>query len=246
MDDVRITYYESFLFRMTGLSLKFLLPFKIGEAAKVFYLKRVQGYDVSRGVGFVLFDKATALSGLMLLALIGALAVPGQRIWALPAAALLGICWAALLTPLSGWLVGRLPFLPPRARAALDGMAHVFHRVGWRSRLLVLVYSSGLMAYDMVYYYLAFRAVGASVPLTWILLRVPLVYLATALPLTLYGIGAREGSVMMLMQGYGTAEQLFLAGALVSAFEIVLFAVIGTAFFPSFLARVHRGSAGNR
>ena len=238
IDGMRISWYESLLLRMTGLSLKLLLPFKLGEAGKVVYLKQTRDYQVTRGVSVVLFDKITVLVGLAVLVMIGTLRAPGFRHLALPTGLILVLLTAVTLTPLLGWCLRRIPLSPGRMRRALEGLAHLFDRVGWRPRCHVLLYAVILMAYDMIYYYLAFRATGVHIPFTVILVWVPIVYLATAIPFTMQGVGAREGAVMLLMQNYGTAEQLFLAGALVSLFEVALFAVVGTAFFHSFFVRM--------
>lgn len=246
MDQVKITYYESLLLRLTGISLKFLLPMKIGELAKVYYLKRTRSYSVSHGISFVLFDKVTALTGLAFLGTVGCLGVAEFRMLAIPVGFIFLLLCASILTPLIGSSLHLLRFLPDRVFAILQGMSHMFHRVGLLPRLKVLLYSIALMGYDMLYYYLAFRAIGIHVPFSVILLRIPLVYLFTALPLSMYGIGFREGLVIVLMQQYGTAEQLFVAGGLVSIFEILLFASIGTISFHSFMHRIAKANGVKR
>ena len=242
VDSVRISYFESVMLRLTGLFLRLLLPLKLGDAARIIYLKRTHDYRASQGVGFLLFDKVTSLIGFGLLVLIGVSAVPGARVWAIPLGLVLAFLLLLVVTPVSGWVVEHVPRLPDRLRRIFDEIVRLFNRVAMRERWGLLIYSIAIEAYNLLFFYLAFRALGLHVPASSILICVPAIYMATALPVTVGGLGIRENAVILLLGKYGTTEQLFLAGALVSMFAIVLFAFVGAAFMVPLVARTVRGS----
>ena len=242
IDAIRLSYYECLLLRMTGMALKFVIPFKIGEGAKVVFLKRVYDYDVARGIGVIVFDKVTATAGFLSLIFAGCLIEPTLRAFALPIGLAAAGSASLVTTPAAGLIVRYFPFLPRRVRDVLDNMAHIFHRVPLRLRLVVLGYSIVQVAYDLVFYVLAFAALGIDIPFSLVLVCVPIVYFAVSLPVLMNGIGIREGAVMVLLAAYATGEQLFAAGALISFFEIVVFSVIGALFLPSLFSRIGAGN----
>lgn len=67
----------------------------------------------------------------------------------------------------------------------------------------VLVLSALYQSADIVVTFLFSQAMGLSVPLTAYFVVVPLVYLATVLPISLGGLGVREGTLVFLLAQFG-------------------------------------------
>jgi len=70
---------------------------------------------------------------------------------------------------------------------------------------VVLVLSALFQATDIVVAFLLSQAIGLAVPLPVFFAIIPLVYLATVLPISLGGLGVREGTLVFLLSKFGVA-----------------------------------------
>ena len=69
----------------------------------------------------------------------------------------------------------------------------------------VLVLSALFQAADIAVAFLLSQAIGLAVPLPVFFAIIPFVYLATLLPISLGGLGVREGALVFLLSGLGVA-----------------------------------------
>lgn len=171
------------------------------------------------GLGFFLVDQPPG-AGLARLAL-----------WAGLAGCLL--LWLLLFHPglapwTAGW-VGRIPVAVlrrPLARLwkALGAAAAI--RPGLQAKVLAI--SLGAHLLGVASYLLLARAVGVEVPdtaLAWI--RSAVIFI-TMVPVSLAGIGLREGAFLFFLAPYGVAEERALAlSFLVFAATVVVFGLVG-------------------
>lgn len=115
---------------------------------------------------------------------------------------------------LAGGLVGGYALLPwlgrfsPRLKAAAESLS--VSRAHWRGWLLALGISVAVQSASVVQIALMGRSLGLDVPLLGYAVVVPLVSLLCMLPLSVGGMGVREGSLILLLAPFGVKE----AGAL--------------------------------
>lgn len=195
-----LTYY--FIGMFTNLFVPGLIG---GDAARAAYLG-LRHRRMGEAVASVVADRGVGLIALFWFAAIAALTVSSVRLpptmvnvaVAIGVVALLGYLAAPLLvTPLRR-LRGRLrPIVRPVIPYARDP----------RGLLIPLALSLMLQASLAVCQYLLAVGMGLDVPLSAVMLVVPMANLAASLPLTLNGLGVREGAYLLLFGMAGVAHQ---------------------------------------
>lgn len=159
-----------------------------------------------------------------------------------------GLLAAAAITAVGGavMLVG-IPVLGPARIPAIRPIRRLMNRLGGRVRTLsdglwpmsqrdlctfsqigALAVASNLLRV-MVYYLLA-RALGLGIPLLTIGWMRSVMVVATMPPITVSGLGLREGASLLLLNGYGIAAERIVAFSL-SVFAVAaLFGLVGGMF----------------
>jgi uncharacterized protein (TIRG00374 family) len=94
------------------------------------------------------------------------------------------------ILPARRWLVG--------SRTKISGALHALHDAG-RRRWLVFLLSGGVHLAGIAFFYCLGRGMGLPLVGWHYFVIVPLTVLATMLPITLNGLGVREGALMVLV-----------------------------------------------
>lgn len=211
----------SFLFRLTlvGMFFSTFLPTSVGgDAVRAWGLAK-EGREPGQAVSTVVVDRAMGLVALVVYLLAGGFVAReitanlsrrlelGVPLWALAAGAAIlvpAFVVVARRSRVSAWLRQALTHLQ-RFRTSKTAVA-------WAAALSFVV--QGI--YILVWVVLA-RAVGFDLPLTTFLFTVPVVSLGAMLPVTLSGLGVREGLWIVVL------AQFDLAAATVAAFSLLFF-----------------------
>jgi hypothetical protein len=134
------------------------------------------------------------------------------------------IAWAATFFP----SLGRWPFL--------QKMSHTFDPLwnSWRSAVKAVFISIGVILSYFMVFYCGLRAVGGQAPVLSVLIAMPIVDVATALPISVSGLGVREKTFETLMSAlialpHATSISASLAGWLFNVF----WGLVGGVFFLS-------------
>lgn len=106
---------------------------------------------------------------------------------------------------------------------------HYFNRLSLVGALVVL--SIALQGIEIVNFWLLGRAVGAELPLVTYFLIVPLVLVASALPVTVGGLGVREAAAISLLALVGMPEHQAAAVSLLFLVALVGSSLPGLYFF---------------
>jgi len=106
---------------------------------------------------------------------------------------------------------------------------HYFNHAGVVAQLVLL--SLALQGLEIVNFWLLGRAVGAELPLVTFLLVVPLVLVASALPVTVGGLGVREAAAVSLLTLMGMTQGQAAAVSLLFLAALVLSSLPGLYFF---------------
>jgi uncharacterized membrane protein YbhN (UPF0104 family) len=228
---VQAGFGEALLSLIGGMGLALVTPARLGELVRVAYLRDPQKLKIG---GLVMIDK-----GLDVLVLCG-LAIPGA--WALlgPLAGLAFVAATAV-----GLVV---VYNPVRVQAGLvrltrrlrPGPAERLHRV-WASleslspRATTVFLGLTLLSFVVVLIQFGiilsdWRSPTPSV----VLLTFPIVILTNVLPVTVGGLGVREGAAALLLAHYGVpAADAVLAALLMFAINTALPGVIGALLLPA-------------
>jgi uncharacterized membrane protein YbhN (UPF0104 family) len=214
-----------------GMGLALLTPARLGELVRAAYLRDPQKLKIG---GLVMIDK-----GLDVLVLCG-LAIPGA--WAL-LGPLAGLAFVAATT--AGLL---LVYNPTRVHGALTSLS-ARSRPSLAARLQRLWASLESLSPRSTTTFLALTLLSFAVVLVqfgiilsdWrdptlglVLLTFPLVILTNVLPITVGGLGVREGAAAFLLAHYGVpASDAVLAALLMFTINTALPGVLGAVLLPA-------------
>jgi uncharacterized protein (TIRG00374 family) len=218
------------------------------------FLPTLIGGDIVRGVSMyrltgghpaslasILVDRLTGFAALIGIAVAAAAAasavIPDPQVTAmvLCVAGAFALLVAVLMNArLMGGVGGLLRLAAlGRFEAKLGGLVEAVHRYRTHRRALVVAlgYSVFIQALVIVTYYLVGRGLALAVPLRYFFVYVPLITVVSMLPVSVAGLGIREGSVVYFFGRIGVDPATALGMSLVwFALSVVVSALGGLAF----------------
>jgi uncharacterized protein (TIRG00374 family) len=219
-----------------GIFYNLALPGQVaGEVVKGVRLAQL-GIDARRAGVSVIADRTTGLVALLVLGIMGlALAPPiagdsaDLRPWLVGIAVVLGLVTVALVTGSGLGALGRLPLREGGLlhRLSLQMQMLAESSQGWRtllvSMLLALLFQLGVVATN----YVLCLALGISVSYVQLLWVVAAASLLQSLPISIAGVGVREGAYVYILGTQGVEEANALALSLLVFGIQVLLALVG-------------------
>lgn len=228
-EGIRVPYRTLLSFYSQGMFFNLFLPTLIGGDV-------VRGHQIYRSTGrkeaslaSILVERLTGFTALLGIALL-ALCVGGSSLrepaitWLiLGTASVFSVGTAVALHPRLKPLVERLSWGEPRA--ILLGIYEALQRYRRHKKVLrqTLGLSLGFQATVIYSYFLVAKALGLAVPLGPFFLLVPLVIVIAMIPVSLGGLGIREGAALYLFGKVGMEPTSALAMSL-SWFLLVILA----------------------
>jgi glycosyltransferase 2 family protein len=237
---------ESLHMVMASKALNALVPSKLGEMSKAFFLKQDGRVDSVQSVSAVLMEKLFDMGGLCSMLLAGCLFNPetNKTIWVLAttisgsALAIVGLVFVLPMRSLGqrlamwggGWV---------RVSLILSGWETVISL--WRLRKGTLPLLVGLTALlsslHVMQIYLFFPALRHPVPLGPALMNIPLGLIAGLLPITIAGMGTRDSALIVLFAPYADASVVAGVGLLCSL-RYWVDTFLGVPFFHRYTSRM--------
>ena len=239
-----VRLHESFAnyvrYYFIGMFFMFFGPSTLGgDLVRSLYLAESAG-GRARAFNSVIFDR---LNGLVVLVAIGAVAFllfPGYELPSLLFYATVafgaGIFLAWCLAPLLVRLI--LP-RTHRVRRFVENDLGPF----WRDRTMLVHASAVSLVFHFVQIatqWIVARALGLDVPFRYICIFHPLVSALTAIPITISGIGLREGGYLLFLQRIGISQASAVAYSGLWFLVIVMSSVVGGLVFLASGARLPR------
>jgi hypothetical protein len=223
------TFFEAFVSLLGGMGVALLTPARLGEVTRAVYLSEPRKIRVG---ALVMVDKVYDVIVLALLSVAGAaLLVSPALAVALAAFGAVGVYLALrprdLRTAFSAFK--GVPFFGKIDRV-LAGFAEFPGLVG----LVCLLYTAASFLIVLAQYWIILRAwdVGG---LDVVVYCFPLVVLTNAVPLTIGGLGIREGTAILLLSHYGIAHPIAATSAFLMFFmNTALPGIIGAIVTPFF------------
>ncbi len=196
----KFSFWQSCRMVLSASALNVVLPSKLGDICKGFMLGGEGGADVPRGLGLAALDKLLDILGLAAVLFIAGAFAPKPEPWVLAFWAATGAGLAALL-----YLLHRARPIQtaPRHRLlnalarGLNAAIEVRHQsAAWFGSLSLSLLLWGLHVGQIFVFY---HGVGTAAPAAAIWCRVPIGLFVGLLPVTLAGIGTRDGAFFLLM-----------------------------------------------
>ena len=248
---IRSSFPELTRITLISHSIGHMSPGGLGvEVARAWQAGAAWG-EMSMAVSSVVLDRVIGLVSMLVIALVIALVLsPGMPdlqpiAWACGVGLVAVAGFVAVLnTRVGRQLIGRLPRrLHARIGPALDKLVVSLARHGRDFRLVawIAVLSLVMQSFRAVTVWIIFMAMGTDVSLLHCLVFVPLVYVLLAVPVSLGGLGVREGALAFFFAQVGVPPEVSVAAGLVLYALQLVFVLPGLAMF---LARPVRSASG--
>jgi uncharacterized membrane protein YbhN (UPF0104 family) len=236
--DLKLPLLESLFIRLGAEPLKFISPGRAGELLKAYYLTQRYQLPFFSGVGSLALEKFFNFCGLFIFFGMGFPFFSQNIRWQfLGFLSLVFLVLCGSYRQRAYWYRWSKQYWP-RLEAMSRQFFGVIETQPIRRHLYLLFLSIIYQSPKIINTWLIFLALGLDVPFFAIFVYIPLVLVVTSLPASLGGMGAREAVFMSLFQSYASAEQLLLAGLLLTLIEYLFPVFLGLFLLPSFVARL--------
>ncbi len=245
----RLGFGEANRLILAASVLNMVLPSKMGDIAKAYFMKQRGHLDGTLSLSLVVFEKACDLLSLLLWCVFGLLLYPHKDtlFWTMTGGVVLGLVIGVFLLASRKFahlffLVAK-KFAPKKLRAKLEKLQMSWgemHEYFWRDKVQLLkitgtsVFIWFLHLLQIWFFILALKA---GTPFLANLALSPLAILAGLLPLTFAGVGTRDAALILFYQPYFNAPTAAALGLLCTS-RYLLPAIGGLPFLGQYLAAV--------
>ena len=226
------------MFYYIGRFFGFFLPTVVGgDLVRGYYLYG-DGISKPEVAGSILAERVLGIAAMMVLALL-AMACGFNRISnnvirllvIVPSVSGLTILW---LIYTGNWNLSS--GLQSVTKGKLQFVHEIIPIVGsYKRRPGCLFYGFGLsvlfQALGIGATYLIALSLGSPTPLFFFLMFLPIIWLVSMLPVSINGLGIREGSFVLLFTSIGMSKEMALAISTLFLFQLLLMAGLGSLFF---------------
>lgn len=255
----RLGFGEANRLILAASVLNMVLPSKMGDIAKAYFMKERGHLNGSLSLSLVVFEKACDMLSLLLWCVFGLMLYPQKDwlFWVMTASVTLGLVIGLLL--LSSRRFAQLFFAiarllaPKKLRSGLEKFHRSWgemHDYFWRDtkQLLKIIVTSVFIWFGhLLQIWLFIIALKAWTPFLANLALAPLAILAGLLPLTFAGVGTRDAALIAFYKPYFNAPTAAALGLLCTS-RYLLPAIGGLPFLGQYLATLQhiRGSKKQR
>jgi uncharacterized protein (TIRG00374 family) len=215
---------ESAKLILAGKALNALLPSKLGEASKAYFLLRHGNVALPKGVALVVLEKMLDIAGLCAMLLAGLFLTSQWGLMETVAALGALLCMAVVgglclcrTTGVQRWLQCRSGLIR-RLHVLLESWEMILTR--WKQHRVrfagILCLSCGLWFLHLAQIYLFFVALRSTVAASTVFAYVPIGLGIGLLPFTMGGMGTRDSALIYLFAPYESAALMAGIGILCS------------------------------
>jgi hypothetical protein len=227
--------------------LNMVLPSKMGDIAKAYFMRERNNISGSLSLAIVIFEKACDMLSLLLWCVLGLIIYPQKNglFWTMTFAVMVGLILGLLL--LGSRLFAELffnisiPIVPQKMRSKIKNMQNSWremHDYFWGDKkqlLLISLTSIFIWFLHLLQIWLFIIALKADAPFVVNLALSPLAILAGLLPLTFAGVGTRDAALIFFYKPYFN-EAIGAALGWLCTSRYFLPAIIGLPFLGQMLA----------
>lgn len=253
-EQARIRFGEANRLILAASVLNMILPSKMGDIAKAYFIKQRGHLEGTLALSLVVFEKACDLLSLLLWCAFGLALYPEKDwlFWLMTISVALGLLLGILLLASRRiaqvfFLMGKR-FAPRKLQAKFENFQTswgAMHRYFWRDpkQLTKIALTSIFIWFlHLLQIWLFILALKAWTPLLANLALSPLAILAGLLPLTFAGVGTRDAALIVFYQPYFSAPTAAALGLLCTS-RYLLPALAGLPFLWQYLPLARSSSA---
>ncbi len=245
----RLGFLEANRLILAASVLNMVLPSKMGDIAKAYFMKQRGHLGGTLSLSLVIFEKACDMLSLLLWCVFGLLVYPQKTwlFWVMTGFVGVGLVMGVLLLASKKFaylffLVAR-KIAPKKLRVKLETMQVSWgemHDYFWRDRVqLIKITGTSIFIWflHLLQIWFFILALKAWTPFLANLALSPLAILAGLLPLTFAGVGTRDAALVLFYQPYFDGATAAALGVLCTS-RYLLPAIGGLPFLGQFLATV--------
>lgn len=233
--------WQSYKLIMAAWPLSTVTPAKSGDLVKVLFLKNVLSYSHTTGV--VLAERIVDVFCLAALALLGGLVI--QEPIAIFFGAFVLACCIAGVALLNTSFVN---FIPKKYQTLFQNVIaasqHIYSHLP--TLVLVLAITSLNWYLSILQTWLAYKALGVTMPQWYMVAILPVTIFVGLLPITIAGMGTRDSAIIYLFLPYASKEASLAVGILYSIFGYWLLTLLGMPFMKGAFEGNIRGIGGDQ
>lgn len=245
----RIGFGEANRLILAASVLNMVLPSKMGDIAKAYFMKQRGHLDGSLSLSLVVFEKACDMLSLLLWCAFGLILYPSKNwlFWIMTVSVAVGLIAGVLLLSFRKFskvffLIGKA-ILPKKFKLKLQKLELAWEEMQayfWhdKNQLLKITFTSIFIWFlHLLQIWFFILALKAWTPLLANLALAPLAILAGLLPLTFAGVGTRDAALIAFYQPYFNAPTAAALGLLCTS-RYLLPAIGGMPFLGQYLSTV--------
>lgn len=242
-------FFEANKLILAASVLNMVLPSKMGDIAKAYFMKQRGHLDGSLSLSLVVFEKACDMLSLLLWCGFGLIVYPHKDwlFWVMTGCVIFGLVMGVLLLGSRKFaavffMIGKA-VLPKKMRPKLEKLRLSWgemHDYFWRDKYqLVKITGTSVFIWflHLLQIWFFILALKAWTPMLANLALSPLAILAGLLPLTFAGVGTRDAALILFYQPYFAAPTAAALGVLCTS-RYLLPAIAGLPFLGQYLVAV--------
>ena len=247
----RLEFDEAIRLILAASVLNMVLPSKMGDIAKAYFMKQRGHLDGSLSLSLVVFEKACDMLSLLLWCVFGLMLYPSKNwlFWIMTSSVTLGLIIGILL--LSSRKFASLFFMigkalsPKKIKLKLQKLQiswQEMYNYFWQDKvqLFKITFTSVLLWFlHLLQIWFFILALKAWTPFIANLALAPLAILAGLLPLTFAGVGTRDAALILFYQPYFNAPTAAALGLLCTS-RYLLPAIGGMPFLGQYMTTVRK------
>lgn len=210
-NDIRINIWDSFLAYNLGNSLNIVIPAKIGDVARSYYLKKKHGLAYSRTLPSTFLDRVFDVLGVYVVLFFCGLYIMTRTklqpwLYYTFAAGMAALVVTLVLLELllqRKEIIGRIG--SKKLKSLLYSLLEAF-RGSFRDRgkfTLLLLCSVAIWLCEGIFSYLVFVSMGQEMDLVVVIFATMIATLTKVVPVTPGGIGVFEGTMVLILSFFG-------------------------------------------
>jgi glycosyltransferase 2 family protein len=243
----RLGWGEATRLILAASTLNMVLPSKMGDIAKAYFMQQKGHLSGSLALALVIFEKACDMLALLLWCAFGLLLYPQKDglFWGMTVAVSGGLLLGGLLlgSPKLAevFFTGLQGLLPVALRGKVNRLQQAWqemHGYFWgdrRHQFKIALTSICIWWLHLLQIWLFTKALNATVPFLANLALSPLAILAGLLPLTFAGVGTRDAALIVFYQPYLDGATAAALGVLCTS-RYLMPAIAGLPFLNQYLA----------
>ncbi|MDP3920111.1 MAG: lysylphosphatidylglycerol synthase transmembrane domain-containing protein [Candidatus Omnitrophota bacterium] len=224
-DRISVSLWECTKLALAAASLNILVPSRVGDLSKPYFMGKIKGWNMHRGLNVVVFEKYIDLASLAIVILTG-------TVWSLQAdsTTLFGVSFSLAVLAvfpviyfirLDRWAAlpfwGRHKILRKMGEFLLESQMYLNDIKTNHGRVTQIIgVSVGLWFLHIIQFYVFFLAFHSQVSVFDVFRLVPIAILVGLLPLTVAGVGTRDSAMIYLFKPLEEVSLIVGVGLFVS------------------------------